>query len=63
MSLYGEIPTWEECRELAEAIENGLPKVLDPIQQMIFNNEPSNPNHAEGFRNDLQKVINYMEEI
>jgi hypothetical protein len=60
--IYRDIPTWEECNQLVNNIDNGLEEALDPIQQMILNNEPSDPNHAKGFRDDFQKVIDYLVE-
>ena len=59
---YGKIPTWEECSEKAD-LDEILPEgrgLLDPIERLIYDNEPCGLDAQKDFRDQVQEVVNFL---
>ena len=50
-----KIPTWEELDELGLAEEE-----LNPLQEMVNNWEPAKGYREQEFREDLQKLVDWL---
>ena len=67
---YGNIPTWEECSDMQDALDSSDRTVnqainkpcLDPVEQFIFDNEPAGLVDTNKFRDALQKLVDFLGE-
>lgn len=58
------LPSWQQIHEKAMG-NGGEESVLDPLERMIYNNEPGDQWAADDsrrFRQDLENLVKHLEE-